>query len=274
MEGEYIHFWAKSQQMLQGPQPLVLRPKLTDQLLQKPPFRFLQDIVSEVTQNTGFAQGSIPTGADAAAAGQSREGKIAYLEKVFAEISEATGRAVPARPSKVVAGLEPENTNIFLQMLAEAAASKMPVKSPQAEQPLSLPPVRPKNQYPAQASRDLPATSQSAAIPEQSSSPDLFIVGAGISASHSLLQEAAPMPLGLPTSSMISEALPETPSPAGQRRRPSSKKTPEQAPQSARQDKFECAATLVMQTAQIAQQLVRCYERCRPPNSVDEATAG
>lgn len=41
-------YWLQTQQALQGPDGLIKKPVLTTELLQRPPFRFLQDIIAEV----------------------------------------------------------------------------------------------------------------------------------------------------------------------------------------------------------------------------------
>ncbi|KAJ1444969.1 microtubule-binding protein MIP-T3-domain-containing protein [Pelagophyceae sp. CCMP2097] len=102
-------------------QPLIERPVLKEKLLSKPPFRFLHDVITAVTKATGFAEGLYgPEELDAAAIG-GKEQKLAYLAKIISCVGICKGSAVDVRAPKVVAGLEPEGTNLLLQALAEVA---------------------------------------------------------------------------------------------------------------------------------------------------------
>ncbi|KAL0041808.1 hypothetical protein WJX79_005357 [Trebouxia sp. C0005] len=125
-------FWEPTQAALQGDVPLVRKPKLTEALLKKPPFRFLHDVISEVQRNTGFAPGLYTSAELAAKAIQDKDGKMTYLQKMIDCISNTLGEQVLAKPAKIVAGLEPEHTNTFLQMLARAAAQMVQTSVPTA----------------------------------------------------------------------------------------------------------------------------------------------
>jgi TRAF3-interacting protein 1 len=112
-------------------QPIISRPKLSDKLLSKAPFRFLHDIVSNVTKATSFAEGLFEGDELVGTAIKGKEPKCNYLNKIITCVGICLGEPVDVRVGKIVAGLEPENTNIFLQALGRVASDDM-VDSEQA----------------------------------------------------------------------------------------------------------------------------------------------
>lgn len=110
----------KTQEQLQ---PLVAKPKLADKLLSKPPFRFLHDVFAAVTQSTGFAKGLYNAFEADSVNLKEKHHKTTYLDKMIVCVSQTLGREIDVRSAKVVAGLEPENTNLLLQALAQAAGN-------------------------------------------------------------------------------------------------------------------------------------------------------
>ena len=74
-----------------------------------------------MTRNTGFAQGLFDATETDSGKVKDKESKTAWLAKIIACVGLALDEKVTARPLKIVAGLEPEHTNAFLQQLARAA---------------------------------------------------------------------------------------------------------------------------------------------------------
>ena len=106
---------------------LIAQPPLKEKLLRRPPFRFLHDIVMSVTAATGFAAG-LYTGDDEtnSRAITERPDKLRFLTKIIlctAIHAETPDLVMTVRPAKIVAGLEAQSTNVFLQHLAVAAAA-------------------------------------------------------------------------------------------------------------------------------------------------------
>merc|ERR1712137_345197 len=96
-----------------------------DKYLKKPPFRFLHDIIMEVTKVTGFCQGLFSVQEADATQLQDKNAKIDFLNKPINAVSFALGEKIDVSANKIDAGLEPEKTNGWLQKLHLAATTAM-----------------------------------------------------------------------------------------------------------------------------------------------------
>lgn len=102
---------------------LISKPKMTEKLLAKPPFRFIHDTVSALSAATGFGEG-LYSGEELDSAGiTDKQAKLNYLDKIFNLVGICKGFQLDVRALKVVQGLEPELTNKFFISLAECAGN-------------------------------------------------------------------------------------------------------------------------------------------------------
>lgn len=101
---------------------VITRPKLTDNLLSKPPFKYLFDIIMEVQRVTGFSNGLYTNEEmNKDVITNDKNMKLIFLEKIIKLIGHHLNTLVDAQPMKIIAGQDPAKTNKMLQLLAIAA---------------------------------------------------------------------------------------------------------------------------------------------------------
>lgn len=104
---------------------VIRRPPLTEKLLNKPPFRYLHDIIMEVIRVTGFLKGLYTDAEMKSDNVKEKEAKISFLQKAIDVVALVSGEPPAARPARIVAGHEPERTNELLQLIGRCCLSKL-----------------------------------------------------------------------------------------------------------------------------------------------------
>lgn len=113
-------FWKPTAELFEQ---LIDKPKMTEKLLIKPPFRYLHDIFLAVMAATGFGDGVYTDAEMDSKANHEKDAKLSILSKMITLTEMIIGEKIDVKPSKIVAGLEPDRTNYFLQQLFRAATA-------------------------------------------------------------------------------------------------------------------------------------------------------
>lgn len=100
--------WKGTAELYEG---FIDKPKMTEKLLGKPPFKYIYDIITETSKKTNFAQGLYEGDELKPDYYGEKSRKINYLTKMIALVEAMEGKKVQANPQKIVAGMEPELTN-------------------------------------------------------------------------------------------------------------------------------------------------------------------
>ncbi|XP_076119832.1 TRAF3-interacting protein 1 isoform X2 [Alosa pseudoharengus] len=104
---------------------VIRKPPLTEKLLNKPPFRYLHDILSEVIRTTGFLKGLYIESEMKSDNVKEKDSKIAFLQKAIDVVMLVSGEPLSVKPARIVAGHEPEKTNELLQAIGKCCLNKL-----------------------------------------------------------------------------------------------------------------------------------------------------
>ena len=106
---------------------IIDKPKCTDKLLARPPFRFLFDVIIAVDAASDLGLDRVLTTDEFDSSNvKDKPSKLAFLDKVVKHTeARLDTTTIDINVKKIVAGLEPEKTCAFLRLLALAATSSM-----------------------------------------------------------------------------------------------------------------------------------------------------
>ncbi|CAD8195748.1 unnamed protein product [Paramecium pentaurelia] len=113
-------FWKPTAELYSA---LFEKPKMSQKLLEKPPFKYIFDIIMETTKQTGYAKGLYTNDELDGNSYDNKDKKLLFLQKIIDLTQMMLKEEIAAKPTLIVIGLEPENTNFLLQTIYRAAVS-------------------------------------------------------------------------------------------------------------------------------------------------------
>ena len=102
---------------------LFSKPKMSEKLLTKPPFRYLHDIFTATMGKTGFGNGLFQGDDLNSKSFEDKESKLAFLVKLITLTENMIGEKLDIKPSMVLAGQQADKTNMWLQQMFRAATA-------------------------------------------------------------------------------------------------------------------------------------------------------
>ena len=83
---------------------LFSKPKMTEKLLCKPPFRYLHDIFTATLSKTGFGEGLFQGDELNSKSYEDKDSKLGFLVKLITLTEMVIGEKMEIKPSMVLAG--------------------------------------------------------------------------------------------------------------------------------------------------------------------------
>ncbi len=102
---------------------IFTKPKMSEKLLGKPPFRFLHDMFTATMGKTGFGQGLFEGDELNSKSYEDKDSKLGFLVKLITLTEMVVGEKIDIKPSLVLAGQSADKTNLWLQQMFRAATS-------------------------------------------------------------------------------------------------------------------------------------------------------